>query len=61
MKESAIIKTHEVTRTYRVGSREIPALRGVSFAVGPGKVVARPRDKYGLKAKMSRGCRSEDG
>jgi len=40
MKESAIIKTHEVTRTYRVGSREIPALRGVSFAVGPGKVVA---------------------
>lgn len=38
--DSAIIKTQEVTRNYRVGSREIPALRGVTFSVGPGKLVA---------------------
>jgi ABC-type lipoprotein export system ATPase subunit len=38
--DAAIVKTHEVTRSYRVGSRQVPALRGVSFAVGPGKLVA---------------------
>jgi len=35
-----IIRVQEVTRVYRVDSREIPALRGVDLAIGPGKVVA---------------------
>ncbi len=40
MENQFIIETNEVTRSYRVGSREVPALRGVTMAVGPGKVVA---------------------
>jgi ABC-type lipoprotein export system ATPase subunit len=35
-----VIRTQGVTRMYHVDSREIPALRGVDLAVGPGKVVA---------------------
>jgi ABC-type lipoprotein export system ATPase subunit len=36
----AIVRTQEVTRVYRLGAREIPALRGVDLSIGPGKVVA---------------------
>ncbi len=35
-----IVRTQQVTRVYRVDSRQIPALRGVDLAIGPGKVVA---------------------
>jgi ABC-type lipoprotein export system ATPase subunit len=35
-----IIRTEEVTRTYRVDSRQIPALRGVSLSIEPGQVLA---------------------
>lgn len=35
-----IIHTQQVTRVYRIDSREIPALRGVDLSIGPGKVVA---------------------
>ena len=35
-----IIRTRQVTRIYRVDSREIPALRGVDLEIGPGKVIA---------------------
>jgi ABC-type lipoprotein export system ATPase subunit len=35
-----IVRTQEVTRVYRVGSREIPALQGVSLSLGRGQVVA---------------------
>jgi ABC-type lipoprotein export system ATPase subunit len=35
-----IIHAKAVTRVYHVDSREIPALRGVDLAIGPGKVVA---------------------
>jgi ABC-type lipoprotein export system ATPase subunit len=35
-----IIRTQQVTRVYRIDSRQIPALRGVDLAIGPGKVVA---------------------
>jgi ABC-type lipoprotein export system ATPase subunit len=35
-----IIRTHQVTRVYHVDSRQIPALRGVDLAIGPGKLVA---------------------
>jgi ABC-type lipoprotein export system ATPase subunit len=35
-----IIRTEQVTRVYRIDSREIPALRGVDLSLGPGKVVA---------------------
>ena len=35
-----IVRTQQVTRIYRVDSREIPALRGVDLAIAPGKVVA---------------------
>jgi ABC-type lipoprotein export system ATPase subunit len=35
-----IIRTEQVTRIYRVDSRQIPALRGVDLEIGPGKVVA---------------------
>jgi ABC-type lipoprotein export system ATPase subunit len=35
-----IIRVQQVTRVYHVKSQEIPALRGVDLAVGPGKVVA---------------------
>ena len=36
----AIVRTQAVTRVYRLGAREIPALRGVDLSIGPGKVVA---------------------
>ena len=36
----AIVRTEQVTRLYHVGTREIPALRGVDLAVGAGRVVA---------------------
>jgi ABC-type lipoprotein export system ATPase subunit len=35
-----IVRTQQVTRVYRIDSREIPALRGVDLSIGPGKVVA---------------------
>jgi ABC-type lipoprotein export system ATPase subunit len=35
-----VIRVQQVSRVYRVKSREIPALRGVDLAVGGGKVVA---------------------
>lgn len=35
-----IVRTQQVTRVYRVDSREVPALRGVDLAIGAGKVVA---------------------
>jgi ABC-type lipoprotein export system ATPase subunit len=35
-----IVRTQQVTRVYRVGSREIPALRGVDLTIGAGKVIA---------------------
>ncbi len=35
-----IVRVQGVTRVYRVGSRQIPALRGVDLAIGPGQVVA---------------------
>jgi ABC-type lipoprotein export system ATPase subunit len=35
-----IIRVQGLTRVYHVDSREIPALRGIDLAVGPGKVVA---------------------
>ncbi len=35
-----IIRAQAVTRVYRVDSRQVPALRGVDLAIGPGKVVA---------------------
>ena len=36
----SIVRTQGVTRVYRLGAREIPALRGVDLSIGPGKVVA---------------------
>ena len=35
-----IVRVQGVTRVYHVGSREVPALRGVDLAIDPGKVVA---------------------
>jgi ABC-type lipoprotein export system ATPase subunit len=35
-----ILRVEGVTRTYRVDSRQVPALRGVDLAVGRGRVVA---------------------
>ncbi len=35
-----IVRTKQVTRVYRVGPRQIPALRGVDLSIGPGKMVA---------------------
>jgi ABC-type lipoprotein export system ATPase subunit len=39
-KTQPIIRTQHVTRVYHVESRQIPALRGVDLAIGPGKLVA---------------------
>jgi len=36
----ALIEIENLKKTYRVGSVEVPALRGVSFAVEPGEFVA---------------------
>lgn len=36
----AIVRAQQVTRIYRVDSREVPALRGVDLEIGPGRVVA---------------------
>jgi ABC-type lipoprotein export system ATPase subunit len=35
-----IVRTQQVTRVYRIDSREIPALRGVDLSIGQGRVVA---------------------
>jgi ABC-type lipoprotein export system ATPase subunit len=35
-----IVRVQAVTRVYHVDSRQVPALRGVDLAIGPGKVVA---------------------
>lgn len=36
----AIVRTEELTRTYKVGNQKVHALQGVSFAVEPGRLVA---------------------
>jgi ABC-type lipoprotein export system ATPase subunit len=36
----SITRVRQVTRVYRVDSRQVPALRGVDLAIGPGKMVA---------------------
>ncbi len=35
-----MIEVHDITKTYRLGSVEVPALRGVSFRIERGEVVA---------------------
>lgn len=35
-----LVRTEELTRIYHVGSREVPALRGVNLSLAPGQVVA---------------------
>ncbi|MBN1318022.1 MAG: ABC transporter ATP-binding protein [Anaerolineales bacterium] len=40
MSNDTIVSTKDVTRRYNVGSREIPALQGVSLEIGSGKLVA---------------------
>ena len=35
-----LVRTEELTRVYHVGSREVPALRGVNLSLAPGQVVA---------------------
>lgn len=37
---SPLVRTENLTRVYRVGSREVRALQGVDLAVGPGQFVA---------------------
>lgn len=37
---SAIIQAENVTKVYRIGRVDVPALRGVSFAVAPGEFVS---------------------
>ncbi len=37
---NVIVRTQDLTRVYRVGTRKIPALQGVDLAVRPGKIVA---------------------
>jgi ABC-type lipoprotein export system ATPase subunit len=39
-KVQPIVRVQAITRVYHVDSRQIPALRGVDLAIGPGKVVA---------------------
>ena len=36
----ALVRTEALTRIYHVGSREVPALRGVNLSLAPGQVVA---------------------
>jgi putative ABC transport system ATP-binding protein len=40
MSDAAIIRVHELTKTYRVGKVDVPALRGVDLAVRPGEFVS---------------------
>jgi ABC-type lipoprotein export system ATPase subunit len=35
-----IVRIQAVTRVYKLGAREIPALRGADLSIGPGRVVA---------------------
>jgi ABC-type lipoprotein export system ATPase subunit len=37
---NALVRTEGLTRTYRVGDQEIPALQGVDLCLGAGKVIA---------------------
>ena len=37
---SMLVRTEALTRTYRVGSQEIPALQGVDLKLGEGQVIA---------------------
>jgi ABC-type lipoprotein export system ATPase subunit len=39
-KTQPIVRTEQVTRVYRIDSRQIPALHGVDLSIGSGKVVA---------------------
>jgi len=36
----SLIQVQDLKKTYKIGSVEVPALRGVSFSVGPGEFVA---------------------
>lgn len=38
--EPVIVRTQDLTRVYRVGTRKIPALQGVDLEIHPGQVVA---------------------
>ena len=40
MSDAAIIRVHELTKTYRVGKVDVPALRGVDLAVRQGEFVS---------------------
>ncbi|MCP5094546.1 MAG: ABC transporter ATP-binding protein [Chloroflexi bacterium] len=40
MDETARIRTKGLTRTYRVGMREIPVLQGIALEIGSGKLVS---------------------
>ncbi|MCI0793686.1 MAG: ATP-binding cassette domain-containing protein, partial [Chloroflexi bacterium] len=35
-----MIELHDVTKLYRMGNVEVPALRGVSLSIGQGEMVA---------------------
>lgn len=35
-----LVRTEDLTRVYRAGGRDVPALQGVSLAIGPGSFVA---------------------
>jgi putative ABC transport system ATP-binding protein len=37
---SAVIEFRDITKVYRMGEHEVRALNGVSFAIGPGEMVA---------------------
>ncbi|MBU1699555.1 MAG: ABC transporter ATP-binding protein [Candidatus Eisenbacteria bacterium] len=40
MASQAVIETRDLVKIYRMGSTEVPALRGVSFRVDPGEMIA---------------------
>lgn len=40
LREGNIIQAHQVVKTYRTGANDVPALRGIDFAVQPGELVA---------------------
>lgn len=39
-KSPYIIETRDVTRVYKLGAQEVPALRGVNITIEPGKLIA---------------------
>ncbi len=40
MENDAVIETHDLTKVYRMGAVEVPALRGISLTIRRGEVVA---------------------